>query len=245
MAAPVSLIDLALGLRDHILAGTFDRELVNSYLRPYAEVVQHIDPSLLADDSSLQAPRSSYLPDNVELEEPDSQPPLQKKSRLSPSEAVGVYEASKGPGMIPSRFLTNISPESYVFDYTPPVIPSQRRSATRTRKRKVHPIAAKHTTRGSLARIPATTEVPLPPIRCFHTSYEGSNQPPSCPPCLMPSSTDGHGIPENAILAEDMASREKCPLPTAAQPMPVQDDLGNFRSIYDDLLFYDQIEFEK
>ncbi|KAL8877310.1 MAG: hypothetical protein Q9192_008697 [Flavoplaca navasiana] len=245
MSAPVSLIDLALGLRDHILAGTFDRELVNSYLRPYAEIVQHIDPSLLADDTTLQAPRSSYLPHNLELEEPDSQPPLQKKSRLSPSEAASVYEASKGPGMIPSRSLTNISPESYVFDYTPPVIAPKRLSATRSRNRKAHPMAAKCATRGSLARIPATTEVPLLPIRVFHTSYEGSNQLPSCHPCLIPSSTDGHGILENAILAEDKALREKCPLPTAAQPMPVQDDLGNSRSMFDHILFYDQIEYKK
>ncbi|KAI4275066.1 MAG: hypothetical protein LQ337_003477 [Flavoplaca oasis] len=230
MSSPVSLIDLALGLRDHILEGTFDRELVNSYLRPYAEIVQLIDPSLLADDTTFQVPESSYHPHALSSEEPsysisDLQAPVQKRIRLS--EETPKYQ----------------SPESFVFDYTPPVISSTRLSATKNRKRKVHSMETKRAPRGSLTRIPATTEVPLRPLRVFHTSYEGSNQPPS--PCVTSGSTEGGGLPENAILAEDKALREESPLPTAAQPVPVQDDLGNSRSMYDHILFYDQIEYKK
>ncbi|KAL8846601.1 MAG: hypothetical protein Q9221_008319 [Calogaya cf. arnoldii] len=39
MSANSPLKDLALALRDHIVAGTFDGDLVNSYLRPYAQIV--------------------------------------------------------------------------------------------------------------------------------------------------------------------------------------------------------------
>ncbi|KAL8646291.1 MAG: hypothetical protein Q9226_006925 [Calogaya cf. arnoldii] len=39
MPANIPLKELALELRDHIVGGTFDGDLVNSYLRPYAEIV--------------------------------------------------------------------------------------------------------------------------------------------------------------------------------------------------------------
>ncbi|KAL9630414.1 MAG: hypothetical protein Q9204_004733 [Flavoplaca sp. TL-2023a] len=231
MSAPASLIDLALGLRDHILAGTFDRELVNSYLRPYAEIVQHVDPSLLADDTTLHVPGSSYHPYGLSSEEPsysipDSQAPLHKRRRLS--DDLPKYQ----------------SPESFVFDYTPPVIPPKRLSVTRDLKRKVQR-KTKCATRGSVARIPTMAEVSQSSLRVDDSSHEGLNQPSSRPPRLFSSPTNRLGIPENTILKEDKALREKFSLPTAAQPMPAQDDLGNFRSIYDDVLFYDQIEFKK
>ncbi|KAL9027448.1 MAG: hypothetical protein Q9180_007331 [Flavoplaca navasiana] len=230
MSTPVSLIDLALGLRDHVLAGTFDRELVNSYLQPYAEIVQHIDPSLLAEDTTFQVPESSCRPYELNSEEPsysisDAQGPVRKRRRLS--EDFPKYQ----------------SPESFVFDYTPPAIPQKRLSVTRDLKRKVQR-KTKCATRCSVARIPAAAEVTQFPLRVDESSREGLNQPPSRPPCLISSSTDRHGIPENTILAQDKVLEEKFPLPTTAHPVPVQGDLGNSRPMFDYSPYYDQIEYK-
>lgn len=156
MSVTIPLADLALALRGHIVAGTFDSELVNSYLRPYAEIVlpqpsspstqtfgrsnhsswlgaggssnlsmrhnsiplQYIDPSLLADHTTLRVLGSSCRPNDSALllaKQPlcflsDWQEPVHKRRRLSSGDTAIVHEASNEQGIDPSDHAIYQSP---------------------------------------------------------------------------------------------------------------------------------------